>query len=184
MGFKVRLPTHTYLKKFLLSYYNVDPIPIESDSWIGITLFSLLSKEYNPNPYSFRQYGDEVTFVISQFLFKYSGSELSEAKVRRLNELIDSMFREIMYKSVDLTLATFPLYNERRTVSKSEKSLIYKKDYRRRIEIVMKRPEMKDCIMNFMELHGLTEDDIKYDTLKKDYYRYRMKGGKRSKIFC
>ncbi len=159
MDIPVEIVLKAHVHRFVKSHFpHQDVIPIYRNSFPGFVLIPLLERNmsYHNNAYS-KIEGKSMRFHISEFFFKRTGASISTNSIYCFNEQMDKIFREQLFKAVEVVLS---INNSKGTAF-----------------------EIKDTIMNFCAMHGIGEDDISYETLKKDFYRWRKMYGKRSKIF-
>lgn len=181
--FKVTVQVHPHIEKFIRAYCKQDPIPVTTGNVIGFTLFSLLDKDMNYHSKAYKLPERSLEFMIDEFNYKRSGSELAPVKVRIFNELIHDIFKDKLFTTIDTVLLSYPEYRHRKPVTEELQHSRYSKIYRRYVDKQVKKPEIKDVILNFMKYHDITEEDFSFEAAKKAYYRYRTEYGQRSKIF-
>ena len=173
------IPCHTYIRKYIQAHYQqgIDLLPLRRDSFIGGFVINLLDRSYQ-----FRKsglYQDQVVFYVGELIFKRYGSNMTDANVNFFNRTIDNMFRESMYRAIDLAISVKVDYKDYGDV----KSLKKQRKYRRKYVLVNRSPDIYQCIIDYCRMFGITEEDIMMETLKKSYYRYRRAYDRRSKVF-
>jgi hypothetical protein len=176
---EIRLKPH--LVKFLKSNTNkAGVIPLSITKFPGYVLIPLLEKNMSHHNERYENIkGEVVKFTINEFDFNRFGANISPIKEHIFNEQLDDMFREQLFKAVELAIISVPYTRQPRKV----KHQVMQQYYKRKVEVVTKPPEIRSCIIKFCQLHGITEEDISIDTLKKDHYRWRTRDNKRSKLF-
>jgi hypothetical protein len=148
------------VKKYLMRLYGTDKIRFKkSYDPIHFQFLSLLDRPSitfrNPN-YKKLDSKEKVEFLISEDMKERSGCVVSEENVLHFNFFIDYLIKKEFFLYVD----SFIIRNT-------------KDGERVRIKIAIDR---------FMEEYELTEDDIKFETLKKAYYRYKRKKQKKCSV--
>lgn len=181
--FQIRVPVQPHIKKFIRSYTQLDPIPISNTNFFGFTLFSLLDKNMNYRASKYKLPESELIFCIDEFNWKRSGTELEPVKVILFNKLMHDIFRDKLFSTVDTVLLSYPEYNQRKPVTNEVKHLYHTRIYKRRVEVQVRKPDVKDVILSFLQLHGITEEEFSLDAAKKAYFRHRNEYQQRSKIF-
>lgn len=177
---RVTIPCHTYIRKFIQSHYpDQTIIPLERHHYLGSQIFALLEKGYTIKREE-ADYADSLEFEINEFFFCRYGADLPPYKVHLFNRIVDSLFKEGMYRAVDLAQACTPTYRQ-----KKHRVILtrWQKVHRQRYVLIQKPPEIQHCIQMYCTMFAIDENDIAFETLKKSYYRYRTKYGRKSLIF-
>lgn len=181
MHIPISITVRPHLAKFLQFYYPDAPsIPLSRNKFPGYILMPLLEKTMNHSEKKYSSVtGVTVRFHIAEFDFARTGANVSKIKEFSFNEQLDDLFREQLFKGIELAIHAVEITHTSRTV-KHESMQRY---YKRKVTIVTKPPEIRTCILLFLQQHGIDESEISYETLKKDYYRWREKHNKKSKLF-
>ncbi len=142
----ITVPTHTYLKKFLLHRANCQEgiINISSTTSYGIHLIKILQKKAQWEPReSLKDFHDHVEFHLSEFFYTRLGFHFSKQNILFFNQTIKSEFDDHIYDMITLNI-----------------SREYKTTIEREIQIVLK-------------YYGITEVDRSMETMIKAYQRWR-----------
>lgn len=183
--YTLRLPIKPHLRKFLITEYGQDPIQIDRESPLGIMLHAFLCKQYVVH-HNYEQPKHEITLLIPRKVYEMSGHSLKPYQVSMLNNFIDGMFRDILFAGVTMTQATFPAYRENHHRRISPRRESDGKRYRQKYQRILMKPQIKDVMLEALQYYGITEDDLKMETILKDYQRtMRRKQEKKpaSKVF-
>ena len=178
---KITIPCHTYIRKFVQSHYPAATgnLPLTRHSFIGAVIFTMLEK--TARPYEPGEYQDQVVFEINEFYFERFGATVSPAQVHQFNEVMDNIFREGMFRSIDMATT---ITSDHRRWTHENKLTKDQKHYRRKYLIVQTPPDINHCIVFYCRMFGIDENDIMMETLKKSYYRYRKAYNRKSRVFC
>ncbi len=168
--YTLRLPIKPHLKKFLITEYGQDPIQIDRESPIGIMLHAFLCKQYVVH-HNYDIPKDEITMLIPRKVYEMAGHSIKPYQVNMLNNFIDGMFRDILFAGVTMTQATFPAYRESHMRRISPRGPQDAKRYRQKYQRILMKPQIKDVMMEALQYYGITEDDLKMETILKDYQR-------------
>lgn len=183
--YTLKLPIKPHLRKFLITEYGSDPIRIDRESPLGILMHGFLCKSYTmPEKYDIPK--AEIAMVIPKHVYELAGHSLKPYQVNMLNDFIDGMFRDILFAGIMMTQASFPTYRESHIKNEGRRSEANKRYYRRRYIIQYKKPQIKDVMQAGLQHYGITEDDIKMETLMKDYQRTmrrKLQNKSSSKVF-
>lgn len=143
---EISVPTHTYLKKFILHRANSHEgiIRISSLNSYGIYMIKILQKKASWEPKeSIKDFKDELKFKLTEFFYAREGFFLSKQNIIFFNQVIKSEFDDHIYDAVTLNI-----------------SREYKTSIEREILI----------LLNY---YGITEADRSLDTMIKAYQRWR-----------
>jgi len=152
-AFTVKVPTKTYLRKFLNKLYGT-PTPLTYWNPIGTFVLSLLGKDtfdINMNAAKTKtrlaNYNDEIEFIGGFKTMGYKGHSINPDKIIAINRFLEDLFAGLLYQYCLL--------------KKSERKW---------------RPGYDNAIEDFAKLCGIEIDvDISMDALKKVEYRYRKR---------
>ena len=183
--YHITIPIKPHLKKFLIYEYGQDPIKIDRDSALGILMHCFLIKSYSL-PETYLHPTETIKIVIPHHVYEYAGHSLKPYQVSMLNNLIDGIFRDILFASIILTQATYPERKESHFRNITARNKGNQKYYRQKFEVKYAKPYIKDVLKFALSQYGITEDDIKTETLLKDYQRTvqrRMNNKPASKTF-
>lgn len=172
--FSVRIPTKTYLRKFLEFELGKEVIAPGNHPVQKFFYIALEKKFYR---YQFNSittaYNDQLTVLVSVFTFYNLGNSISPTNVVILNNYIESLFDQALYRHM------MEYYNNYRFMNSVLQELHdsgiahLTKDQRRRwIQV----PRYKDALLKFAEqLKMDVEVDITFENLKKMEYRARKR---------
>lgn len=148
------------VKKYLMRLYGTDKIRFkQSYDPIHFHFLSLLDRPSvsfrNPN-YKKLDSKEKIEFLISEDMKERTGCVIPEENVLHFNFFVDYLIKKEFFLYVDAFLM--------RNTKDGE------------------RVKIKNAIDRFLEEYELDEDDIKFETLKKAYYRYKRKKQKKSSV--
>lgn len=155
MDLILKIPVHGRVRKYIEYYHPESPIKVSNHSPIGSLLLSVLVRNQNPEPHKYeRNYSDIIKFSVSQRWQESRGKDLSNFSLFVFNNTVDQIMREQLYTS---------LYMFR----------------------VMGKPVVeKETIITFLRLHGISEDEMPYETIRRDWNRFLKNKASKSKIFA
>ncbi|MFK5893745.1 MAG: hypothetical protein QM504_11045 [Pseudomonadota bacterium] len=140
------MPTHSFLKKFLLHRANSTDgvIEVSTLNSYGIHFLKVLQKKASWEPKeSIKDFHDHIEFRLSEFFYTREGFYLSKQNIIFLNQIIKSEFDDHIYDMV-----TMNIQRE------------YKTTIEREIQIGM-------------NYYGIPEGDRSMDSMIKAYQRWR-----------
>lgn len=177
---KITIPCHTYIRKFVQGHYpqGSDVLKLSRHSFIGSVIFTMLEK--NAYTYEPGEYRDQLTFEIGEMYFDRYGAGITPAQVHQFNRIMDDLFREGMFRAVDMATNITCEYRKTTYEVKSPK---HQKMHRRRFFLIQKPPEIMQCIQFYCRIFAIDENDIMMETLKKSYYRHRKSYNRSSRVF-
>lgn len=154
MELQLKIPVHSRVKKYIEYYHPESPLKLSMVSPIGSLLISLLARNQNPMPDKYRaEYPDTLKISVPSRWVNYRGKDLTPFSMFVFNNTVDQIMREQLFTS---------LYMFR----------------------VMGTPVVeKEAIITFLRLHGIGEDELPYDTIRRDYNRFLKTKDSKSKIF-
>jgi len=142
----ISVPTHTFLKKFLLHRANSQDgfLTVSTLNSYGIHLLKILQKkaQYEPKE-SLKDFTDHLDFKLTEFFYTRDGFYISKQNIIFFNQVIKSEFDDHIYDMVSL--------NVQRE---------YKTTIEREITIAL-------------AYYGITEVDRSMETMLKAYQRWR-----------
>jgi hypothetical protein len=143
----VKLPTHTYLKKFLsqeTDTYSGELKVSTTNSW-GVALLKILGKK-EPFKSDFqKQYTDSLTFSISENLYSRTGFHVSNQNVIFFNTFLRDQFHNAMFNHVTLNIRNNP------------------------------KLKIENELKAYLAIYNITENDRSLETILKSYIRWRNK---------
>lgn len=144
----VTVPVHSFIKKYLLHRFNSTTGRITATTQVGYGI-SILKIFQKKTPFDSKDvkitYFDMITIEFSDYFSSQSGLYISNKNIALLNAAIKDDFEEALFNHVMINLI-------------SDKEL-----------------EIEKEILKFLAYFNINEDDLKLDTLKKSFYRWRIK---------
>jgi len=150
----INMPMKPYLRKFLCKKYG-ETYKVSFYSLLGLFLLEILDKQYRKGDSKIRQKSSYPLIIPKTFVEKV-GFDMPPQKMKRFEEMLVRLFKSELEAHVDLTVE-FDLY-----INLNEKK--YKLD-------VMK------SIKNFLEFYNINEDDLKLESVYRDYKRNKTEIG-------
>lgn len=142
----VSFPVHSYIKKFLLHRFDSTTGRITATSTVGygITILKIFQKK---TPFDSKDvkinYSDKLTIEFSDYFSSQSGLYISNKNIALLNQAIKDDFENSLFNHIMI-------------------NIISNKDL-----------EIENEILKFLAYFNINEDELKLDTLKKSFYRWR-----------
>lgn len=156
MIYKVAVPVKPHVKQFILRYHPMVPVRIGLDSTITKLLCGYLSKMKSHSDDSYPALTEVMEFEICETYAMVYGHTITRSQAYQFNDMVDGIMREVLYAKLDMI----------------------------RKYGTLKRVQIKTVIDDFQKDYGMDDDlHISYDTLKKDYYRWRKKMIEGGKLF-
>jgi len=152
--FTVHLPIKSYLKKYLIKKYGTS-YKISSNSLLGIFLIEILDKQYRKEHRQIKE-KNYYPIIIPKVIVEKVGFDFPTSKMRRFELMIKQLFRNELDSHVDIAI------NAELYVNINDKK--YKLD-------VMK------AIKQYLEFYDITEDELRLDSLYRDYKRIKNEIG-------
>lgn len=150
--FTIRIPTTTYIKKFLHKHYG-NTIMINNHNPIGVMVIALLHKKsiaamnLAKKDTRFIKFNDQIICLAPWQLRYQAGIHLDDDGVIQINRFFEASFEETLYQFVRFQITTYGRY-----------------------------PGYDEALNLFANRYGIElEFDITFDGLKKIEYRYRKK---------
>lgn len=163
MDFKI--PTKPYLKRYLHFRYP-QPYRISLADSFGVFLYHILRRQtyrvaHQPIAANFSV---KYSIKIGKWYLDSKGvCYLTNSTIVLFNNFVESMLREELYKHLESCelhyAATAEIYNLKTSPFTT-----------------------KAGILNFLDKYNIDQQELSYQTLKKDYYRYKLK--KQNKLPC
>lgn len=149
MDFQVNIPIKPHLKKFMQYYTEVDPYKISTKDMFGRIILQELKKPTTWYPPTTIDYKEKIDIVIPGHYY-------------------------VKYNKVEVTDQTIKNVNNflNNVFFEQFRFLIF--SYQKMNDVMVSQ-----SIRNFMELYELTEDDISFEYLKRDFYRFIEKRRKK-----
>jgi hypothetical protein len=144
----VNMPMQLYLQKFLLKKYG-SSYKVSYNSLLGMFLLEILDKQYRKEHRKITQ-TSYYPITIPKSIVERVGFDMPTSKMKRFEEMISKLFRTELESYIKLTISA--------DLCISVDQKVYKQD-------VMK------AIKQFLEYYDVTEDDIKLETLYRDFNR-------------
>lgn len=139
----IKVPMKPYLVKFLIKRFGKYH-KATKNSWIGLNVIDLLSKDYQ-KPVS-SKLDSFFVFEVPENLCRNYGYFPKYSKFPALEKKVDKIFRDFMYQHLDVNLSS-GLYS--------------------------KKSEVMNCLRHFFMYYKISEDDKKLETAYRNYVRYR-----------
>jgi hypothetical protein len=150
----LKIPVHSRVKKFIEFSHPETPLRLNTVSLVGSLLISLLNRNQNMMPDKYKtDYPELLQVIVPERWVKYRGKDLTPFSVFVFNHTIDSLMRENLFTSLYM------------------------------FHVMDKNVIKREAIITYLRLHGITEDDLPYDTIIRDYNRFVKRKQHRSKIF-
>lgn len=143
----ITIPTYQYLRKFALHRYKstTGRIQISKRRFVGLLLLSQLQKKnYQSEPAAKSCYNSKIVVDISEYYMKVGGIHMDVKNVDNFNNLLKFEFEENMYDHLLMVLV-------------DNKNAIIEQE-----------------ILKFLTFYNISEDEIKMESVKKDFYRWRQ----------
>lgn len=150
----INMPMKSYLVKFLTKKYGPSH-KVSQSGLLGSYLTQLLSKDYKPNSLKVSE-SSFFTISFPKTIIEKHGFMITTEKMKRFEEFLKQLFRHSLDVYINITIA-------KGLVVDSGNSM-YEQD-------VMK------AMKQFLDMYGITEDELKLDSLYRDYSRTRSKLG-------
>lgn len=169
MDIQIKVPVKPYIKNYLLSVYHQESrrgtalvLELRSSCMILDKLYDLLSRPTRQagkqlqTLKSTQEYTDTISVRLKSWPTAVQGLHLSEEKIHHFNVFVDKLIRDRLFTQLDtlLSLMGFECYPEE--VHRCELPI-----------------DIRQVILRYMDYHDLEEGGMKYETLKKAYFRFR-----------
>lgn len=150
-----------HLRKFLVKKYGTTHT-VSQNSILGIYLNDLLDKQYRRQNSKISS-DSSYEIQVPKSMVERTGFNINPTKMKRFESFVQKLFRSSLEDYI-ITTCQSPL-----VIKKG------KKDYKQDVINAMKQ---------FLESFGITEDDLKFESLYRDYNREqtRKKGQPQSKL--
>ncbi|MFN0276767.1 MAG: hypothetical protein ACKVPJ_13555 [Chitinophagales bacterium] len=150
MDYPVVLPIKPYLRKYLIYHYKKEPIKIGRDSFVGSYLMNLLQSKGDPAPDNWKVPSDKtLKFILGEWNFQRKGIYITSKNIAEFNNFVDGLFRMVVYESI------LDQYNQHL------------------VNGYVKRGLFSSELRRHLDKYKITEDDLPFDTIDKDFYRFR-----------
>jgi hypothetical protein len=139
----IDIPTKAHSKKYLENEFGT-PAEMNRRDNLGTMLFLLLEKDSHELDWSYktREYTSNISVSLTSSFYHRKGVSLTSTNVIFFNNVVESEIKKLFRTFMDATL---------------------KADQKKKKKV---------AIENFMEKMGFNSDELTYEMLKKDYYRY------------
>ena len=154
---QINMPMKPYLRKFLLKKYG-NTYKISFYSLLGKFFLEILDKQYRKGDGKIRS-SSSYTFIIPKTIVEKVGFDMPPQKMKRFEEMLESLFKSELEAHIDLTVE-FDLY-----VNINDKN--YKLD-------VMK------AMKQFLDFYKINEDELKLESVYRSYQRNKKDVGHKS----
>jgi hypothetical protein len=142
----VTIPTHSYLKKFVLHRFQstTGRIDVTTRRSYGIDLLKIFQKRtpFNPRKRSIN-YNDDITVNVSDYYASASGLFISNENIDLFNNKIKFDFEESLYDHLLILMTT-----------------------REDVKI-------EEEILRYLRFYSISEDELMLKSVVKDFYRWR-----------
>lgn len=146
----LNIPLKPYLTKYLVQKYG-NTHTVSRNSWLGNYVIELLTKQYRKHK-AIQKTETYFTIEIPLTIMKESGFDISTDKLRRLEIMIDKVFRNDLDSYIAVSIGCeLKYYNEQ--FSSLNKQNVVK------------------AIEQFLGFYNITEDELSPDTIYRDFYR-------------
>ena len=160
MDFKI--PTKPYLKRYLHYRYPM-PYKLSLTDNLGLFVYHLLRRQTTSafHVKIAKQYNVKYTIRIGvKYLEFRQAINLTDHTVVLFNNYVESMLKEELYKELESREVYFEATKDTYTLKTSPFTI-------------------KAGILSFLAKYNISESELSYETLKKDYYRFRKKKQKK-----
>lgn len=142
---KIKVPTDTYLIKYLMHRFLTDPIVVTKKDTIGHYLTKMVQNYGTDNKKYQHNYQTHIEFFLPlEYLTRY-GCYLSPEAINDFNEFLKREFYNDLFNYIEVARRYDP-------------------------DILI-----KDATFDFMNKYGITEQEKSFDALKKAYQRDRLR---------
>lgn len=150
----INMPLKSYLCKFLTKKYGTYH-KVSINSSLGIYLTDLLDKKYRKD-HRVLKTKTAYPFHFPKTIVEKQGFDMSSAKMKKFELFVQKLFRS----SLDDYITT--------SISSGLVIPLEKNQYKQ---------DVKKAMQQFLECFGISEDDIKLESLYRDYSREKKKLG-------
>jgi hypothetical protein len=150
----INLPMKSFLKKFLTKKYGSHH-KVSRNSLLGIHLIELLDKQYKRDHVKIKE-TDSFPFHFEKTVVEKMGFNISSGKMQKFEVFLHKLFRSSLDDYITTSINSD-------LVIKTNKSL-YKQD-------------VLNAMKQFLACYEINEDDLKLNSLYRDYSREKKKIG-------
>lgn len=179
----VKISCKPLVKAFLENNFG-NPVVIPDDHILNRVATAQLNKDNYRNN-QFTPYENCIELAISNNNFRYDGFSINEMNTQRFNSAVDNYIKTFYRSNLDSLLIS----QEKQTKWKErflELTQLFKNTSHKSAELQKELKKMhseleeheiniKEAIEIVLTRLKLTFEDLAYETIKKDYYRYRMR---------
>lgn len=170
------------VKNFIEGNFS-PPVVLKKDE----PLYQQLRQQFLKNVPSDQAFIDKVDFVICAKNFAFDGYSISKMNVRIINNATERYIKDILHTAIDAQLINKDLQENWKEKYLSILPGIYKDKLNRSGMASKKIKELKKELQDFeitikeaintaiTKFLKISPDNMPYETVKKDYYRYRLK---------
>lgn len=164
MDIQIKVPVKPYIKNYLLSLYQDEPLvlSLNSNCLVLDKLYDLLSRPTRKagkqleNLKSTQGYTATIAVKIKSWPVSRNGLHLSEEKIKHFNVFVDKLIKDRLFTQLDTMLSMCGFET-------------YPSDVKR-YELPV---DIKHVILRYMDYHNLEEGGMKWGSLRKAYDRFR-----------
>lgn len=152
----INMPMQPYLVKFLKKKYG-ESLKVRANGLIGLFLIDMLSKNYIPKKQKILA-SSYFTVHFPKTIIEKTGFEILPEKMKRFEEFIKKLFRSTLEDYIQISI-------DSDLVICTDKKL-YKQD-------------VLNAMRQFLKVYDISEDEVKLETLYRDYSRNKKNLGQR-----
>lgn len=146
----LNIPLKAYLTKYLIQKYGTVHC-VSRNSWLGNYIIEILTKEYRKQK-ALVNSAAFYTIEIPVTIMKETGFDISTEKLRRMEIMIDKVFRNDLESYIEISMA-----HELKHFNHDFQSL--------------NKQNVTKAIEQFLVYYKISEDEISADTLYRDFFR-------------
>jgi hypothetical protein len=152
------IPMKSYLRKYLQKKYG-DTHVVSRRSWLGRYFIDLLDKQYRKTKVDFEK-EDYYQVIVPASIVKEVGFDLSNTKVKSLGDMIHKVFINDLYSYIEVSVGS-------KLSFKNEQFESYNKQ------------NVFQAIIQFLDYYDIGDDEIKVESLYRNYSREQESDSKK-----
>jgi len=150
----LNIPIKSHLKKYLTHKFGEEH-SVSKKSWFGRYLVDLLDKDYRKTKTILNE-SSYYTVGIPNYIFNEVGFDISNVKLKHLNDMINKVFLNDMISYIEVSVG-----NKLHFLNEHHNSL--------------NKQNVQKAIKQFLDFYNINEDELSVDTVYKSYFRNKKK---------
>ncbi len=143
--------------KYLQKKYGDHHI-VSRNSWLGTYLIELLDKKYRKT--GTIKDGNFYQIIVPKNIIKEVGFDMAPIKYNKMEQMVEKLFRSDLYSYIEVTIENELLVQ------------VCKSYFKQNGDLLLHKQDVMKAIRQFLKSYNITEEDLKLESMYRDYGRH------------